>query len=348
LETGRRQDVQRNGTTIKDIAREVGMDYSTVSLALRDHPRIAAATRRRIQQAAEQLGYIPNRAAQTLRLGRSHMIAFVLWGDNSEQIRQSFPDYTLAATAAAFAAGYELLLLQATAARLAEASIDRFPELRQSDGALFVGETLDRAGLAALVRSGFPVVHLGERLLEGATLPCVGADYAQGGALAAEHLLGFGHRRLAALYGRHADVPEIHERRLAGFADRAGSAVVEQLAVDRETAIGPVLDRLRASGVTAVFATEQVIGMRLLTACIAGGVHVPEDMSVVAFDDLPAAALSTPPLTCIRQPRDLAGKLGLEMLRDRIEGQAVTTERLLLPCTLVARASVAAPVSGER
>ncbi len=216
LEWGRR-DVQRNSATIKDIAREVGMDYSTVSLALRDHPRIAVGTRQRIQEAAEHLGYVPNRAAQALRLGRSHTIAFVLWGDNSEQIRQSFPDYTLAATAAAFAAGYELLLLQATAARLAAAGIDRFPELRQTDGALFVGETLDRQGLAALLQAGYPVVHLGERTLEGVTLPCVGADYAQGGALAAEHLLSFGHRRLAALYGPHSGAPEIHERRLAGF-----------------------------------------------------------------------------------------------------------------------------------
>ncbi|MGI8915971.1 MAG: LacI family DNA-binding transcriptional regulator [Chloroflexota bacterium] len=337
--------MQRNSATIKDIARAVGMDYSTVSLALRDHPRIAHATRQRIQQAAEQVGYVPNRAAQALRLGRSHTIAFVLWGDNSEQIRQSFPDYTLAATAAAFAAGYELLLLQATAARLAATSIERFPELRQTDGALFVGETLDRPGLAALWRSGFPVVHLGERTLEGIALPCVGADYAQGGALAAEHLLGFGHQRLGVLYGPHADVPEIHERRMAGFTERAGDAVRAAIAVQRETAIEPVLARFQADGITAVFATEQVIGLRLLTACSVAGVGVPQDMSVVAFDDLPSAALSTPPLTCIRQPRDLAGKLGLELLRDQIEARGVTTERLFLPCMLVARASFAPPAN---
>ena len=342
--------MQRDGATIKDIAREVGMDYSTVSLALRDHPRIAAGTRQRIQQAATQLGYVPNRAAQALRLGRSHIIAFVLWGDNSEQIRQSFPDYTLAATAAAFAAGYELLLLQATAVRLAASGIDRFPELRQTDGALFVGETLDRQGLAALLRAGFPLVHLGERTLEGVTLPCVGADYAQGGSLAAEHLLSFGHRRLAALYGPHSGAPEIQERRLAGFTERAGDAVVAQIAVLRETLLAPVLDQLRAAGVTAVFATEQVIGLRLLSACSAAGLRVPADLSVVAFDDLPAAAVSTPPLTCIRQPRDIAGRLGLELLRDRIEGRplAPIQERQLLPCSLVERDSVAPPPVDQR
>jgi LacI family transcriptional regulator len=339
--------MQRDGATIKDIARQVGMDYSTVSLALRDHPRIAVSTRQRIQQAATELGYVPNRAAQTLRLGRSHTIAFVLWGDNSDQIRQSFPDYTLAATAAAFAAGYELLLLQATAARLAATPIDRFPELRQTDGALFVGETLDRQGLTALLRAGFPVVHLGERTLEGVTLPCVGADYAQGGMLAAEHLLSFGHRRLAALYGPHPGAPEIHERRLAGFTERAGGAVVAQFAVQRETALAPVLDQLRVGGVTAVFATEQIIGLRLLSACAAAGLRVPADLSVVAFDDLPSAALSTPPLTCVRQPRDTAGKLGLELLRDRIEGRPSTVERQLLPCALVERSSVASPPAGR-
>ncbi|HEY8744293.1 MAG TPA: LacI family DNA-binding transcriptional regulator [Chloroflexota bacterium] len=340
--------MQRNSATIKDIAREVGMDYSTVSLALRGHPRIATATRHRIQQAADRLGYVPNRAAQALRLGRSHTIAFVLWGDNSEQIRQSFPDYTLAATAAAFAAGYELLLLQATAARLAATGIDRFPELRQTDGALFVGETLDRQGLAALVQAGFPVVHLGERTLAGVTLPCVGADYAQGGALAAEHLLGFGHQRLAALYGPHDGAPEIHERRLAGFTDRAGDRVLVQIAVQRETPIEAVLAQVHSAGITGVFATEQVIGMRLLVACSAVGVRIPDDLSVVAFDDLPAAALSTPPLTCIRQPRDTAGKLGLELLRDLIEGRDNVTARQLLPCTLVVRESVAPPPVGPR
>lgn len=338
-----RRTVQRHSATIKDIAREVGMDFSTVSLALRDHPRIAVATRLRIQQAAERLGYVPNRAAQALRLGRSHTIAFVLWGDNSDQIRQSFPEYTLAATTAAFVAGYHLLLLQATEGRLAQTSIDQFPELRQTDGALFVGETLDREGLAALLRVGFPLVHLGERSLAGMTLPCVGADYAQGGALAADHLLSFGHRRLAALYGPHMGAPEIHERRLAGFMTTGGADVLECLAVERETAMAPIVARLREQGITGVFATEQVIGTRLLSACAAAGVAVPRDMSVVAFDDVPAAALSTPPLTCVRQPRDAAGKQGLELLRDRIEGRPVAAERVLLPCSLVPRASVAAP-----
>jgi LacI family transcriptional regulator len=202
--------------------------------------------------------------------------------------------------------------------------------------------------LAALVQAGFPVVHLGERTLAGVTLPCVGADYAQGGALAAEHLLGFGHQRLAALYGPHDGAPEIHERRLAGFTDRAGDRVLVQIAVQRETPIEAVLAQVHSAGITGVFATEQVIGMRLLVACSAVGVRIPDDLSVVAFDDLPAAALSTPPLTCIRQPRDTAGKLGLELLRDLIEGRDNVTARQLLPCTLVVRESVAPPPVGPR
>jgi len=329
--------------TIKDIARELKLDSSTVSLALRNDPKIAAATRERIQRMAVHMRYVPNRAAQALRSGRSRTIAFVLWGNIPDEIRETFPDYTLAATTTAFEADYQLLLLQATRQRLADTPINCFPELRQADGALLVGETLDRPGLMALLQSGYPVVHLGERDLDGMTLPFVSADYAQGGRLAAAHLLSGGHRRLAALVEPHPHAPEIPARRLAGFAAVAGTQLLEQWEVERHTPLDGVLTHMLARGITGVFTTEQQIALRLLTLCQAHGIVVPEALSVVSFDDMPAAAISTPPLTCIRQPRDVAGRLGVELLRDLIEGRQPPVTQVLVPCELVRRDSVSPP-----
>ncbi len=334
--------------TIKDIARELGIDFSTVSLALRDHPRVAVATRQRVRDAAERVGYVPNRAAQALRLGTSRTIAFVLWGSSDDQLRGTCPDYILGGTSAAFAARYQLLLLLATEERLQETAIDRFPELRQTDGALFIGDPLDRPGLTALVRAGHPVVHLGDRSLADIVLPCVSADYAQGGELAAAHLLANGHQRLAVLARPHPDAPEISGRRIAGFAAVAGAALLEQIDVDGQTPMEPVLDRLRRLGITAVFTTETGVALRLLTCCQAANVAIPGDLSIVTFDDLPVAAVTTPPLTCIRQPRELAGQLGVELLRDMIEGRQPAETRVMLPCELVQRASVGPPRTDNR
>jgi DNA-binding LacI/PurR family transcriptional regulator len=331
------------GPTVRDIARELGVDASTVSLALRDSPRIKLATRARVREAAERLGYVPNRSARALRRGRSQTIAYVLWGGQPEDLRQSFPEYTLGAAAAALEAGYGLLLLLATEQRLAQTPVDRFPELRQADGALFVGETADRAGLAALLRAGFPIVHLGARDLPGDTLPFVSGDYTQGGRLAAEHLLGHGHRRLAVLYYPHPLVPEMPTQRLEGFAAVAGQALVECFPIDCDAAVEPALDRILERGVTAVFAADQPQGLRFLAACRERGVGVPEDLSLLVFDDLPVAELSSPPLSCIRQPRDAIARLGVRLLDDLIEGRPVAALQPLLPCTLVERASVAAP-----
>jgi DNA-binding LacI/PurR family transcriptional regulator len=329
--------------TIKDIARELRLDSSTVSLGLRDDPKIAATTRARIHAAAARLGYVPNRAAQALRRGRSQMIAFVLWGNMPDEIRKTFPDYTLAATTAAFDAGYQLLLLQATAERLAATPIDRFPELRQADGALLVGETLDRRGLTALLQTGYPVVHLGERTLEGVDLPYVSADYTQGGRLAATHLLSFGHRRLAALVEPHPFAPEIPTRRLAGFAAGAGQTLIARRQVDRQAPLEDILSEVLARGITGIFTSEQQLALRLLTLCQARGIGVPGVLSIVTFDDTPAAAVSSPPLTCVRQPRDIAGRLGVGLLRDIIEGRRPPNTQMLVPCDLVLRASVERP-----
>ena len=326
--------------TIKDVARELGLDASTVSLALRNRPRIAAATRLRVLEAAQRLGYVPNRAAQALRSGRSHTLSLVLWGSAELELPYTFSEPALSVANAAFHAGYAVLLLQATAERLHEQSIARFPELRQTDGALLVGETQDRKGLMQLVREGYPLIHLGERYVDDGVLPFVSGDFAQGSALAAEHFLTLGHRRMAVLRATHENIPEIPARRVAGFCQAAGEHLVDVVTVDEQTPLAPIIQTLHHQGVTAVFSTAPSVAFRFSFACRDVGMSIPHDISLIAFEDSPEMALASPPITCIRQPRDLIGERAVQLLVSAIEEGHVVEVQELLPCTLIERNSV--------
>ncbi|MCL4544765.1 MAG: LacI family transcriptional regulator [Chloroflexi bacterium] len=329
--------------TIKDIARELGLDSSTVSLALRNQTRISLATRLRVQEVARQLGYVPNRAAQTLRQGRSRTLSLVLWGNPTTLLPETFAETALSVTNAAFHSDYAVLVWQATEERLLTTPLARFPELRQTDGAVFVGETADREGLAELVRTGYPLIHLGERYLDGVDLPFVSGNFVQGGALAAEHLSRNGHRRMAVLCGRHKHIPEIPARRLAGFARVAGDRLVAAIDVDIGEELDTIVPQIRELGVTAVFSTEPHVALSLLSACRREGVAVPEDLSIVAFDSPPELALTNPPLTCIYQPRDHVGERAVELLAVAIEKGVPVQRSEVFPCTLIERGSVAPP-----
>lgn len=327
--------------TIKDIARELGLDASTVSLALRNQPRIAAATRLRVHETAQRLGYVPNRAAQALRSGRSRTLSLVLWGSMESKLPYVFSEPVLAVTDAAFQAGYAVLLWQATAERLREQSIARFPELRQTDGALLAGETEDRQGLMQLVREGYPLIHLGERYVDDGVLPFVSGDFAQGSALAAEHFLALGHRRMAVLRVAHDNIPEIPSRRVAGFCQTAGEHLVDIITVDDQTPLAPIIQTLHRQRVTAVFSTGPSVAFRFSFACRDVGVAIPRDISLIAFEDSPEMALASPPITCIRQPRNLIGERAVQILVSAIEeNNSLAEVQELLPCMLVERGSV--------
>ena len=278
--------------TQKELAALAGVHPSTVSLALADDPRLPSATRERLKLLAREHRYSPNTAARWLRKARTGTLALVFWGEAhlEEDGRAGVGTPLMAAVEAAVAGGLQALVIPATPERLAGEPIDEVVRRSPVDGALFFGTTHDREGLARLVQAGFPVVHFGRRLLPGADLAYVTADYRAGSRAAVEHLIAQGHQRVAMVEDPRF-VPEIATERTAGYADAlaaAGIAHRQELVVrprllpegtiDSE---GLVRDLLR-HGATAAFIATGTLGVEALRQCGSMGIDVPGRLAIAA------------------------------------------------------------------
>jgi DNA-binding LacI/PurR family transcriptional regulator len=346
---------QAGGITQKQLAVLAGVHPSTVSLALADDPRLPGPTRERLRRLAEEHRYAPNTAARWLRQGRTGTIGLVFWGEAhlEEEGRTRVGGPLMAAVEAAVAAGHQALVIPATPERLAGVAVDEIVRRAPIDGAVFFGTTHDREGLARLVRRGFPAVHFGRRLLPDAPLAFVAADYRGGSRDAVAHLLARGHRRVAIVEDPRFD-PEIELERTAGYAEALAAAgiawrpelVIRPRLVAGATATGGIdtggiLRTLLESGATAAFCTTGTLGVEILRRCAAGGVRVPERLALVAYDDEPEAAVSTPPLTAVRQPVARIAAEAVHLLLRLVAGEEVSEaeRQRVLPVELVVRAS---------
>ena len=342
--------------TQKRLAELAGVHPSTVSLALSDDPRLPAPTRERVQRLALEHRYAPNPAARWLRQARTGTLGLVFWGEahleEDGRARVGLP--LMAAVEAAVVAGHQALVIPATRERLAaaqEPGIESLVRRAPIDGALFFGTTHDRDGLARLVRSGFPAVHFGVRVLRGADLAYVAADYRAGSRAAVAHLIAQGHTRVAMVEDPRF-VPEIGVERSAGYADAMAEASITQLpelllratALDgRRVDCDAMVRALLEVEATAAFCATGILGVELLRACAARGVAVPGRLALAAFDDEPEAATTTPPLTAVRQPVARIASEAVGLLLRLAGGEDVPPaerHRLIAPGLVVRGSSV--------
>jgi LacI family transcriptional regulator, repressor for deo operon, udp, cdd, tsx, nupC, and nupG len=327
--------------TIYDVARLAGVSTATVSRALNGIGQIAPATRAAIEAAVEQLGYRPNTVARSLVTKSTQTIALLL------------PDITNPFYAAlvsgieqhALARGYTMLLCTTEGDAEREEQYLSLLRAKQVDGALVDGLRLPPERIARFVGDGFPIVCL-DRDIESNAIPLVQVDNRLGGRLATEHLIRLGHRRIAHVTG--ARELGISEERLAGYRGALADDVDEQLVVDGEfteesghTAMLGLLER--RPDLTAVFAANDLSALGVLSALSTSGRRVPDDVSVVGFDDLRLSAFTSPPLTTIQQPAIEIGQRATELLIDLTHGKSTPEVRHLLEPRLVVRGSTAPP-----
>jgi LacI family transcriptional regulator len=245
-----------------------------------------------VLEAARALGYTPNLNARALRQGVQRLIALVIWGQS--HIYFMHYDNMKAILTNAFAHDYQVLALHVDRDTLASRPLPTIIRSTGAAGAIFMGVTLDKPGLCQLLDQQFPLVHIGERHLPGKRLPFASGDYYGGGALTATKLLAAGHARLGCLLEPNSDVPEIPERRATGFAaavKEAGRAAALLSSLDR----AEIAAWLKAEQITGLFCTSADQACSLVPYLSEQGWQIPQQLSIVAFDDHPAAPHLHPP-----------------------------------------------------
>lgn len=342
--------IARRRPTSADVAARAGVSRTTVSFVLNDRPgtSISPQTRRRVLDAATELGYHPHASARGLAGGKSHILGFVL-RQSTEQVAG---DGTLAETlsglaAAARTAGFRVMVEPLDPS---DGSYDALLRAQHADGLVVSGPRVDDAGLATLAADGFPIVLQGS--LAGIDAPSVDVDNVSGARRAVEHLIGLGWRRIGCITNAPLAYTAAQER-LDGYRsalDAAGlpfdETLVEEADFDAGSghrAMARLLTRARPD---AVFVASDVVAFGAIAAIREAGLRVPDDISVVGFDDIALAGFFDPPLTTVRLPAYDLGMAAGTALLDRVAGRPVP-DRTLLPTELIVRSSTAPSTKAE-
>ncbi|MCX7818409.1 MAG: LacI family transcriptional regulator [Kiritimatiellae bacterium] len=334
--------------TLRDLARELGVTVATVSRALNGlgpRYRISARTVRAVRAAARRLRYVPDPAARALRLRRTQTIGLIV----PSLANPFFAEIAAAVESVARAAGYVVLIADSRERTAAEVEAVETLRQRRVDGLLVCPVGRDGAHLVAAAHQGLPVVTA-DRVAGHPPLPLVAADNVGGGRLAAEHLWAAGHRHVAVIEGLRGTSPTFE--RWAGFWDawrrlgRGEAPEPVRLGGAFTVAAGRAAARAvlrHHPEVTAIFAFSCVAAAGALQVLKSRGVKVPEQVSLLAFDDHPYAPLLEPPLSVIAQPVAEIGRRAARLLLDRIAGRAGATAAggCRLPTRLIVRRSVA-------
>lgn len=310
--------------SIADLARLAGVSVSTVSRALTGKGALNKGTRERIQALADRHGFRLNVAAQNLRLGRTGAIAVLmpLGHARGQQLSDPFFLTMLGYLADALTdRGYDLLLSRVLPDR--DDWLDTFIRTGRTDGVIVIGQSDQGAVLASAAAKYRPLLVWGEQA-PGDGPTTVGTDNVAGGRLAAQHLVDRGRRKLA-FFG-DVGVPEFDARHagfLAGLPpELRDDVVLVPSPVTPEASEEAARDWFAAGNrPDGIFAASDVVAMSLIAAAEQQGLHVPRDLSVIGFDDIPLARLARPPLTTIRQDIEAGAHHLVDLLFRRIGGE---------------------------
>ncbi|MGX1128503.1 DNA-binding LacI/PurR family transcriptional regulator [Streptomyces glaucescens] len=320
-----------------DVARLAGVSKQTVSRVLNDHPAVRAETRAAVVEAMRTLGYRPSRSARSLASGRTRMLGVISF----DAARYGPASILTAINTAAQGAGYLV-------SSIALDTADRDTVLRAldtlsaegADGVIAIAPQRGVAGALAETRLDTPMVVLDNDL--GGRAPLVTADSRAGARAATGHLLRLGHATVHHIAGPTGwTSAEVRLDSWRAALTEAAAQVPDPLFGDWSADSGYELGRRLAGrpGVTAVFASNDQMALGLLRALHEAGRRVPDDVSVIGYDDIPEAAHLLPPLTTVRTDFGEIGRRALRLLLDRIDGVAEPRIEPVVPVDLVVRRS---------
>ncbi len=331
--------------TISQVAQEAGVSIQTVSRVLNNRPDVSSETRKRVQQIIDNLSYQPYAIARGLATKHTFTLGL---------IAADFTDYWFAqvvtgAEEEAHKHGYFFMLGSTECNPQDEPKFLRLLTERHVEGILFVRancpSNLDL--LQNLQQSGTPVVSTGFYLPDS-ELPFIEVDNLDGGWKATQHLIDLGHTQIAMITGP-SNLSSVMER-TKGYhqaLQSAGLSLHPELIIHGQSwlhrsgydAMKELLNK--KTSFTAVFAQNDRLAKGAISTLNEAGLKVPQDVSIIGYDDIPEAEFSNPPLTTIRQPMREVGKAAAKLLINLIEDPNATPQQTLFKTELVNRSSCA-------
>ena len=338
--------VRRGSVSMKDVAALARVSVGTVSNVLNSPDLVADDTRERVELAIAQLGWVRNESARQLRAGHSNSIGMVVM----DIANPFFADVVRGAEEFLYSQGYSVHIGNSDQRPGREATLlDQFQQQRER-GVLFAPISPGGEHAIPLRRGGIPVV-LVDRAVGLPDFCSVGDDDVVGGQLAVQHLLERGHRRLAFV-GGPSSLAQVADRKRGAelallSAPDATLLVISTPALDFESgsqAAGDVIALPLEERPTAIFAANDMLAIGLLQGFVLAGVHVPEEVAIIGYDDIAFAAAAAVPLSSIRQPREQIGREAAIMLFEEIkaaesDGQHAHRTLRLTPDLVVRRSS---------
>lgn len=331
----------RSTVTLKDIAEQVGVSISAVSMALADHPRIGEVTKSRVIQAAGELGYVTNAAGRALRVNRVGAVALIVPNTSQHVFGHAYFMHVLTGvTQATNEADVQLLLSTNPDEIHGEVAYDRVMRAGWVDGAIVTSAAADDPGVRHLVSNGMPVVLLG-RFPELPGAVSVSIDDIQASRLATEHLIeSHGCTRLVHLSGplNHRSAQDRREGFVAGCLAHGLDPVIRE--GDYSEASGALVAcDLELAGCDGLVAANDEMAFGAMGALAERGVRVPSDVAVIGFDDFGLSRVTTPSISTIRVPTVEMAALATRMLLGLVAGSRPGDLRTVLDVELVARES---------
>jgi len=332
--------------TLEDVARVAGVSRALVSLVMRDSPKVSARSRSAVVAAAERLGYRPNLMARSLAQRRTMTVGVIL----NDLHNPFFAEVADGILQAADESDYSILFSSGRVRPAAEAhALEAFLALRL-DGIILVGSRLARAAIEAGAAT-VPLVTVGRRL-RSSVVDSINNHEQEGARLAVDHLVALGHEQIVHIDGGRG----------AGSAPRRAGyrrAMGEHGLGARVRVVGgdlTELSGLRAVSAlvrggtmpTAIFAANDFSAAGALDGLGATGLRVPEDVSVVGYDNTALSAMHHIGLTTIDQPRSTMGREAFSALLERIRGSRTTVRDQFVSPTLVVRQTTAPPAGTRR
>jgi LacI family transcriptional regulator len=339
---------QSKRSTMAQIAMEAGVSTTTVSKVLNQLPGVGAQTRARIQRVIEQHDYVQNHAARHLRKGQSGLIDLVIM-----RLEGGYDLGIMHGIQEALEESGHRLVVFATNENEATERLWLRRLLDQSTAGVLLLLPYERIGIAnALMAQNIPFVAIGDRNEPTTAFPTIGSTIWLGGYTATEFLISQGHRRIGIITGPlHLTTSRA---RLAGYREaleRAGIPIDPALICEGNYLLGDGVKQTYAlldqpDPPTAIFAGNDAQAAGVYRVLYQRNIRIPDEMSVIGFDDVTYTAQMSPPLTTIHQPLTEMGKMAANMLLRLIAGQQLDSNHVELSTSLVVRESCAAPRNG--